>query len=59
MTTDIIYTLEGINGGKEFEQMPFPENDKGLDNGTLLAPTKDMPWFRLSKGQEFQTPYRQ
>lgn len=31
----------------------FPENSLNLKNGTVIAPTKDMPWFGLKKGQTF------
>lgn len=47
------YTVEGIEGGKDFDPASFPDNDLGLENGTVLRPAKDMPWCGLKANQEF------
>jgi len=47
------FRLEGINGGPAVDAKPFPHNNKGLDNGTTLAATSDMPWFGINVGQQF------
>ncbi len=33
--------------------MPFPDNERGLENGTVLKTTGDMPQVNLRDGQMF------
>ena len=34
--------------------LQFPDNELGLQNGTVLSPVNDMPWCGLRAGQEFE-----